>query len=101
MRDLGLLQAALARPQATFDGTDLYPTLELKAAALMHSIAGNHALVDGNKRLALAATIVFLGVNGRRLTWTNDEAYEVTVVVAAGALDSVPEIAARISAGMA
>ena len=76
VRDHGLLQSALGRPQATAFGSDAYPELEEKAAALLHSLANNHALVDGNKRLALAGTIAFLGVNGRRLTLTNDEAYD-------------------------
>jgi len=99
VRDHGLLQSALARPQATVFGSDAYPELEDKAAALLHSIARNHALVDGNKRLALAATIAFLGINGRRLALTNDEAYELVIGVAAGTLDDVATVAARIKAG--
>jgi death on curing protein len=97
IRDLGLLQSAVARPQTTVAGQDAYPTLEFKAAALLHSLAGNHALVDGNKRLALAATIAFLGVNGRRLTLTNDEAYTLVMAVASGELDEVDAIAARLT----
>jgi death-on-curing protein len=58
-------------------------------------MARNHALIDGNKRLALAATIAFYGVNGRRLTLTNDEAYDLIVSVASGELDSVEQIAGR------
>lgn len=96
VRDLGLLEAALARPRTTYRGAELYPTLELKAAALLHSIAHNHALVDGNKRLALAAMLVFLGINGRRLRMTNDEAYDFVIAVASGGLDDVVEIAAQI-----
>ncbi len=64
------------------------------AAALLHSLARNHALIDGDKRLALAATIAFHGVNGRRLTLTNDEAYELIMNVAEAKLDSVDDIAA-------
>lgn len=94
VRDYGLLEAALARPRASVLGRDAYPTLDDKAAALLHSIARNHALVDGNKRLALAAVIAFYGVNGRRLTLTNDEAYDLVMAVASGGVDSVPEIAA-------
>jgi hypothetical protein len=60
------------------------------------SLARNHALVDGNKRLALAPVIPFYGVNGRRLTLTNDEAYDLVIDVAAGHLDSVTDIAARL-----
>ena len=74
-----------------------YPSLDAKAAALLHSLARNHALIDGNKRLALAATIAFYGVNGRRLTLTNDEAYTLIVDVAAGKLDSVDDIAVVVA----
>lgn len=94
VRDYGLLEAALARPQATAFGKDAYPDLDTKAAALLHSIARNHALVDGNKRLSLAAAIAFYGLNGRRLTLTNDDAYDLVISVAAGQLDAVDEIAA-------
>jgi len=94
VRDHGLLEAALARPQATAFGKDAYPDLEAKAAALLHSIARNPALIDGNKRLALAAVIAFCGLNGRRLTLTNDAAYDLVISVASGKLDTVEEIAA-------
>jgi death-on-curing protein len=97
VRDLGLLEAGLARPQTSAFGADAYPTLDEKAAALLHSLARNHALIDGNKRLALAATIAFYGVNGRRLTLSNDEAYELIMDVAAGKLDSVDDIAAILT----
>jgi death-on-curing protein len=99
LRDLGLLESAAARPFASAFGEDAYPDLETKAAALLHSIAKNHALVVGNKRLALAATTVFLGINGLRLTWTNDEAYDFVIAVAAGELREVADIAAGIRAG--
>ena len=97
VRDYGLLESALARPQATAFSLDAYPSLDAKAAALLHSLARNHALIDGNKRLALAATIAFYGVNGRRLTLTNDEAYALIIDVAAGKLDSVDDIAAVLA----
>jgi death-on-curing protein len=100
VRDHGLLESALARPRATAFGVDAYDTLEEKAAALLHSLARNHALVDGNKRLALAATIAFLGLNGFRLTLTNDEAYTLVIGVASGQLDDVADIAHRIRAGI-
>lgn len=96
VRDHGLLESAAARPRATAFGADAYPDLDTKAAALLHSLARNHALVDGNKRLALAAVIAFYGVNGRRLTLTNDAAYELVMEVAAGRLDSVDDIAVRL-----
>ena len=94
VRDYGLLEAALARPQATAFGKGAYPSLDAKAAALLHSIARNHALIDGNKRLALAAVIAFYGLNGRRLTLTNDAAYDLVISVATGHLDTVDAIVA-------
>lgn len=99
VRDYGLLQSALARPAASAFEGDAYPSLEEKAAALLHSLARNHALVDGNKRLALAATLAFLGINGVRLTLTNDEAYELVMAVAAGQLDDIPELGEKIRTG--
>ncbi len=99
VRDHGLLESALARPRTTVFGVDAYASLEQKAAALLHSLARNHALVDGNKRLALAATIAFLGINGRRLTLSNDEVYTLVMDIAAGELDDVPSIAEHIEAG--
>jgi death on curing protein len=97
VRDVGLLESALARPRATAYGGDAYATVHEKAAALLHSLARNHALIDGNKRLSLAATIAFYGVNGMRLTFTNDDVYELIVDVAAGRVDDVPAIAARLA----
>ena len=99
VRDLGLLESALARPQASAFGRDAYPTIHEKAAALLHSLASNRALIDGNKRLALAATIAFDGMNGTRLTVTNDEAYALIMDVARGRLDDVPVIAAVLERG--
>lgn len=68
VRDLGLLQSALARPQATYDGQELYPSLFAKAAALMDSLIRNHPFIDGNKRTAVSAAALFLQMNGSRLT---------------------------------
>ena len=96
VRDIGLLEAAAARPTASAFGRDAYPDLDTKAAALLHSLARTHALVDGNKRLALAGLIAFHGVNGRRLTLTNDAAYELVMAVAHGCLDDAHAIAARL-----
>lgn len=93
VRDLGLLESAVARPQASAFGADAYPTLEQKAAALLQSITRNHALIDGNKRLGLAAVLAFLGLNGRRLTLTNDEAYDLVIRVATGELEEIGDIA--------
>lgn len=92
VRDYGLLESALARPQANAFGADAYPGLDEKAAALLHSLARNHGLVDGNKRLALGAVIAFYGINGRRLTLTNDAAYDLVMAVASGNLDEVADI---------
>lgn len=94
IRDVGLLESALARPRASAFGEPAYPTIHEKAAALLHSLARNHALVDGNKRLALAATIAYYGMNGLRLTLTNDDAYELIIAIASGRLNEVADIAA-------
>lgn len=88
VRDVGLLDSACHRPQAGLLGHEAYPTLAAKAAALMHSLAGNHALVDGNKRLAWLAMADFLRINGYLLDMTDDEAFDLTVSVAAGQLDA-------------
>jgi len=101
VRDYGLLEAALARPKATAFGKDAYPSLDAKAAALLHSIARNHALIDGNKRLALAAVIAFYGLNGRRLTLTNDAVYDLVISVASGQLDTVDAITAMLQTATA
>lgn len=96
VRDIGLLESAAARPRTSVFGEDAYPGLLPKAAALVHSIAKNHALVDGNKRLALAALIGFLGVNGMRLTLSNDEAYDLIIDIITGGLDDADAIAAGL-----
>ena len=95
VRDRGLLASAAGRPQSTVFGEDAYATFAAKAAALMHSLARNHALLDGNKRLAWAATRVFCLLNGRDLDFTVDEAETLVVAVARGDLD-VADIAACI-----
>ncbi len=92
VRDLGLLASAAARPQATAFGADAYPSFAEKAAALMHSVARNHALVDGNKRLAWAATRVFCLLNNTDLAFTVDDAEATVLAVASGDLE-VPELA--------
>ena len=99
VRDAGLLESAAARPQATVFGADAYSSLHDKAAALLQSVVGNHALVDGNKRLGLGSLIAFLGVNGWRLTLTNDEAYALVMAVASGELQDVAAIAAILTEG--
>lgn len=99
LRDAGLLESAAGRPAATAFGSDAYPTVHLKAAALLHSLARNHPLVDGNKRLALVGTLAFLRLNGQRPLLSNDDAYELLVAVASGQLDDVDSIAARLERG--
>jgi len=99
LRDVGLLESAAARPRASAFGVDAYPDLHAKAAALLLSICLNHALVDGNKRLALAGTIAMLGVNGWRLTLTNDEAYDLIMSVATGELSEVEDVARSLRVG--
>jgi death-on-curing protein len=96
VRDRGLLASALARPQTTVFGEDAYPGLLDKAAALLHSLAGNHALVDGNKRLAWLATYTFLRLNGIDLTADDAQVIELALAVADGTLDEVGEIAKRL-----
>ena len=87
VRDMGSLESALTRPQATFEGQDLYPDLWSKAAALMQSLIRNHPFVDGNKRAALTATGLFLELNGYMLTASNDEAAHFALRAAVGEVD--------------
>lgn len=99
IRDFGLLESAAYRPQTTVNGEDAYQTLVEKAAALLHSLARNHSLVDGNKRLAWSATRTFLILNDADLSLEIDEAEDLVVATAAGKLD-VYQIAARLAAGV-
>jgi death on curing protein len=95
--DAGLLDSALARPRASAFGETAYPTLSTQAAALMHSLARNHALVDGNKRMAWAATKLFLGFNGIALRAPSPATGERFVLdVVAGSL-ALPDIAQRLA----
>lgn len=98
VRDYGLLESALARPRATVFGQDAYPSLQLKAAALLHSLCTNHALVDGNKRLAVAAAIVFLDINQAFGQQGVDELFDLTMAVADGSLADLAKIAERLAA---
>jgi death on curing protein len=97
VRDLGLLEAAVHRPRASVFGQDAYPDVLTKAAALLHSLARNHALVDGNKRLAWLATYVFCAKNGVVPAPDDDAAYDLVIAVAEGALDDVAQIAAVLA----
>ena len=96
VRDLGLLESALHRPRASVLGQDAYPDLITKAAALLHSLARNDPLVDGNKRLAWLATYVFCAKNELDLDPEDDAAYALVVAVASGEIDDVAEIAAAL-----
>lgn len=84
VRDLGLLASAAARPRTSVFGEDAYPDLATKAAALLHSLVRNHALVDGDKRIAWVATRFFLRLNGHDLQATEDEAFDVVMAAATG-----------------
>lgn len=84
VRDRGALERALARPAATFGGEDLYPDIADKAAALTHSLALNHPFVDGNKRVAAFAAIVFVESNGHEFLATPDELVKTMLAVAEG-----------------
>jgi death on curing protein len=84
LRDLGLLQSAVALPAASFDGAWLHGSLEEMAAAYLFHLCQNHPFVDGNKRTGAIAMVVFLVVNGLRPTLTSDELVALTLGVAAG-----------------
>ncbi len=96
VRDVGLLDSAAQRPRSSAFGEDAYPTLALKAAALLHGLAGNHALVDGNKRIAWFATTVFLDLNSCRSDLDDQTAFELVMDVAASDL-AVEAIAQRLN----
>jgi death-on-curing protein len=95
VRDVGLLDSAAARPRTIVFGQGAYPTLPFKAAALLHSLARNRPLVDGNKRLGWLATVVFLDLNAHEPDLSDDAAFQLVMDVAAGAAD-VEDIADRL-----
>jgi death-on-curing protein len=84
IRDEGLLDSALAQPQTTFFGELLHPTIPTQAAAYLYHLAKNHPFLDGNKRTAFATTVAFLGMNGYKLSMTEEEAYNMVMQVAQG-----------------
>jgi death-on-curing protein len=96
VRDMGLLDSALHRPRSGFGGHEVYPTIELKAAALLHSLAKNHALIDGNKRLAWMAADVFLARHGLTSSLSHDAAVALVLGVAGGRME-VEEIAESLA----
>lgn len=87
VRDGGLLTSATLRPATRLYGEDMYPGLVAKAAAIMHSIVTHHPLVDGNERLGWVAPVVTLDLNGVRLDVPDDDAFDLTIRVAAGSAD--------------
>ena len=97
VRDVGLLQAAVARPQATAFGEEAYPTLDEKAAALLQSIVAGHPLVDGNKRLGWIAIRLFYRLNDADVRPTPDEAFDLVVSLASGDRRDVTEIAGTLA----
>lgn len=88
LRERGSLEAALARPQMTFAGEDLYPDVESKAAAVMHSLVMNHPFVDGNKRTGAAVAELFLNLNGVELEAADDDLVAITLSVARGEVNA-------------
>lgn len=87
VRDAGLLASALARPAASLFGEDAYVGIDRKAAALLESLARNHALFDGNKRTAWTGFVAFLWINGFAHRFTTDDAFDLVVGIAAGEID--------------
>jgi death-on-curing protein len=98
VRDYGLLESSLARPRASVFGQDAYADLHLKAAALLHSVARNHALVDGNKRLAWTACRTFLAINGQSISAPEDDRFDFVIAVATGSVDHLDDIAEQLRA---
>ncbi len=98
VRDHGLLESALARPQATAFGEDAYADIHERAAALLHSLVRNHALVDGNKRLGWVSVRLFYRLNEADLRASSNDAYDLVAAIADGSLRDVPEIAGRLRA---
>ena len=98
VRDLGLLNAAALRPQTTLMGQDAYPSAAAKAAALLESLTKNHALIDGNKRLAWAACSVFLSLNALEIQKdvSNDDVYELVIAVASSQI-TMEQVCATLS----
>ena len=96
IRDVGILEAAVARTRATVYGEEAYPDLDLKAAALLHSIVTGHALIDGNKRLGWVSVRLFYRLNHRDLRAPTDEAFDFVASIAEGSLRDVSDIARRL-----
>jgi death-on-curing protein len=94
VKDVGLLDSALARPRTSLFGEDAYPDLPTKAAAMMHSLIKNHPLIDGNKRTGWLLFVSFIAINGYQHNMTSDEAFDLTIGLATDAFTI--EAAAKI-----
>ncbi|MEH1998697.1 MAG: type II toxin-antitoxin system death-on-curing family toxin [Nostoc sp.] len=81
VRDEGLLDSALAQPQATFGGELLHPTIHEQAAAYLYHLAMNHPFIDGNKRTGFAVMLTFLNLNGCTLNVSQEQAYNLVIRV--------------------
>jgi death-on-curing protein len=96
VRDIGILEAAVARTRASVYGEDAYPDLHAKAAALLHSIVTGHALIDGNKRLGWVSVRLFYRLNGSDLRVPVDDAFGLVMSIADGSVRDVRDIADRL-----
>ena len=94
--DSGLLESAIFRPRASVFGEPAYPDIHQQAAALLESLVKNHALQDGNKRTALVSTLLFLGLNGWRMTASQDDRFDLVIDIATDKLTGVLAIADRL-----
>ncbi len=95
VRDVGLLDSAVNRPRSSAFGADAYESIELKAAALLHSLTKNHSLVDGNRRVAWLATVVFCDISGCDVTLTETDAFNLVWAIASSDVD-LEQIAQRL-----
>lgn len=84
IRDVGLLESALESPFQSYDGEELYPSIQAKAARLCYGLVKNHAMIDGNKRIGVHAMLVFLALNGYEIEYTQNELSDLILNVAAG-----------------
>lgn len=87
LRDEGLLESAIIAPFQTFDGMDMYPTLQQKATRLCFGLVKNHPFIDGNKRIGTHAMLVFLALNGIELRYTQKELSDIIISLAAGEIE--------------
>lgn len=97
VRDVGILEGAVARTRASVFGEDAYPTLDAKAAALLHAIVTGHALIDGNKRLGWVGVRLFYRMNGHDLRMPVDDAFSLVASIADGSLRDVSDIAGMLA----